>query len=571
MICLLNESVIAKAEKRIYDFLPHEPETMTTTLFIIGMAAYYLWRMFAITPRTSELYSYVTFISNGPFYSALNWPSEDNHVGYSVLSSLLYYLGNSYVALRGISYICAVSNLILVYRICKRYYSHALPLVAMVLYASMQVVNDYSVQGRGYTLATFCFLLSFYVACDICRSGEDLKYRYAAFVICSVYGMYTIPGSINWVVPLCLSAIMFLFINGFRSRAVYSSDGENVYFRKLNKVFGAVAIIIFSTTFLYTLLWLSIGSNELVEDVNSQYYGVSNGTVLIRNPVKALGMGISYMAEHRTGRSVETDLFKTEFLLWIKDLFNYMLPGMWVLIALFLVIGIIIMITECIRHFEYSRTSLNLIVVINILYIVIILFSTRNLPNLKGFGYGSFLETLCICSCLEKLINILIRAYNMWKDTGRIGPGTDHRENESVRVIAHWYDGIFVYFPVFLVFILFFFRIHSEDFNAQLGSRENILFDTMYIANIANRSNPTVLDCDQDYLLQFEWGIKCNKIDVTDSDCVILDRKMTIPGYSGQDVWKFYQNYNSIDWDYLDSMHIEYQNDNFILYTRKRR
>ncbi len=561
MICLLNESVIAKAEKKIYDFLPHEPETMTVTLFIIGMAAYYLWRMFAITPQYNELYSYVMFISNGPLYSALHWPLENNHVGYSVLSALLYYLGNSYVALRGVSYICAISNLVLVYRICKKYYSHGLPLVAMVLYASMQVVNDYSVQGRGYTLATFCFLLSFYVVGDICRSGDDYKLRYATFIICCVYGMYTIPSSVNWVVPMCISAILFLFINGFRSRSVYASDADNVYFKKLNKVFGAIGLIVFLTLVLYTVLWLSIGSTELIEDAESLYYGDTNGTVLIRNPVKALGTGFSYMMDHRTVNNVEADLFKSEFLLWIKDFFDYMLPGMWIVVAGFLAVGIIIMIYECIRHFEYSRTSLNLIVIINIIYVVAVLFSTHNLPNLRGFGYGSFLETLCVCSLLEKIINALIRFYN--RDSASV-----HKENESVKSANHWYDGLFIYLPVLLVFILFFFRIRSEDFSAQLGDRENTVFDTMYIANIPRRRNPAVLDCDQDYLLLFEWGIKCNKYDVTDSDCVILDRKMAIPRYDGKDAWKFYQDYYSIDWEYLDTMHIEYENDNFILYTK---
>ena len=70
-ILLLNESLIAKTEKKVYDFLPHEPETISVTLFIIGMTAYYLWRMFAITPIYDELYTYYNFISRGPVYAAL--------------------------------------------------------------------------------------------------------------------------------------------------------------------------------------------------------------------------------------------------------------------------------------------------------------------------------------------------------------------------------------------------------------------------------------------------------------------------------------------------------------------
>ena len=41
-----DELLIAKTEKKVYEILPHDPETMAATLFVIGMAAYYLWRMF---------------------------------------------------------------------------------------------------------------------------------------------------------------------------------------------------------------------------------------------------------------------------------------------------------------------------------------------------------------------------------------------------------------------------------------------------------------------------------------------------------------------------------------------
>ena len=77
-----------------------------------------------------------------------------------------------------------------------------------------------------------------------------------------------------------------------------------------------------------------------------------------------------------------------------------------------------------------------------------------------------------------------------------------------------------------------------------------------------------VLDCDQQYLLKFGWDIDCDKTDVSDADCVILDRNMLTPNYSGPDFWKFYQTYESIDWDYIDKMRCSYENEDFILYTK---
>ena len=56
-----DELLIAKTEKKVYEILPHDPETMAATLFVIGMAAYYLWRMFVITPQHEELESFFLF------------------------------------------------------------------------------------------------------------------------------------------------------------------------------------------------------------------------------------------------------------------------------------------------------------------------------------------------------------------------------------------------------------------------------------------------------------------------------------------------------------------------------
>ena len=290
-----KELLIAKTEKKVYEILPHEPETMATTLFIIGMAAYYMWRMFVITPQHEELVTFYEFISKGPVYSALNWPSPNNHIGYSVLASFFNFFGNNYIGLRGVSYICAVSNLIMVYRISKKYFDHSLPFAAVVFYASMQVVNEYSIQGRGYTLATFCFLLSIYVAADLCKAGEGKKYRYITFVFCIVFGVYTTPSSVYWAIPVCITVLLYLSINGFRSRPYYESDAENIYLRKLNSFITAILASIFLSFMLYAVIWLMIGADKLIGDSSSQLYGTSDALVLLRSPGKALGTGMKFM------------------------------------------------------------------------------------------------------------------------------------------------------------------------------------------------------------------------------------------------------------------------------------
>lgn len=565
-----DELLIAKTEKKIYELLPHEPETMATTLFIIGMAAYYMWRMFVVTPSHEELVTFYQFINNGVIYSALNWPSPNNHIGYSVLASLVNLFGNNYLGLRGISFVCAVSNLILVYRICKKFFAHVLPFAAVVLYASMQVVNEYSIQGRGYTLATFCFLLAVYVATDLCRAGEGKTYRYVIFVVCVVYGVYTTPSSTYWAVPVCLTAIIYLMINGFRSRQFFESDSENIYLKKVNSFITVILCSIFSTFMLYTVTWVMVGARQLVGDSSSQFYETSDALVLVRNPVTALFTGMKFMYKQRQIGFGDVDLFDDRFFSWFVDLLNYMIPGMWVVLMLFLVSGVVIMVVECFRHFEYSRTVINLMVIINIFFVVLVLVITHNLPSLKGFGYGSFMMTLCVLSVFEKLINVGIRMYNRFISGGSIFSKKKdlHNETESVTMTGKWYDGIGIYVPTLAVVILFIVRLFGSTFNAQVGERENEILNTMYIANISGKKNPCVLDVDQEYLLKFCFGIDCGKKEVTGSDVVILDRNMMDPGYKGEYVDRFYQTYETINWDYLNSMHIQYENDSIILYIK---
>lgn len=564
---MLNELTVEKTEKKIYDFLPHEPETIAMTLLVIGMGAYYLWRMFAITPQYDELYTYYTFISKGPIYAAIHWPLPNNHVGYSVFSAIIDLFGNSYFGLRGVSFVCAISNLILVYRICKRFFSHWLPFAAALLYASMQVVNEYSVQGRGYTLATLCFLLSIYCTCQICSLNEKKNYLYFSLFGVLVIGLYTVPSSVYWVIPVGLSGALYLFINAFRSKNVYDNKADNIYRKKLIKLIFTGIMAALCTLFLYSVIWLAIGSNLLVKTEGSEFYGWTHGAVLLRSPLKALLTGVNYMLSQPYIQSLEPDVFWQRYIGWNMSMLNYMLPGLVAVLFIFIIAGMGCMIYECFKHFEYSRTVINLVAIVNLLFIGIMLIVQKKLPYLRVFGYSSFIVVLCICATLERLINVTIRLYNR-KTSGLSGDAILSRETETITRREKWYSGLGVYIPTIIIAVLFVFRVTSSDFNCQLGNRENELFNTLYIADVLKKNNPAALDCDQQYLMKFGWDIDCTKTDVDDADMVIIDKDMLQSGYSGEDFWKFYQTNETINWDYLKTMRVIYESEDFVLYVK---
>ena len=145
---------------------------------------------------------------------------------------------------------------------------------------------------------------------------------------------------------------------------------------------------------------------------------------------------------------------------------------------------------------------------------------------------------------------------------------TAHKETETTIKGEKWWNGKGIYIPLLFCFVVFLLRATSYEYNAQLGERENDVFNTLYIADVTRRSNIAVLDCDQQYLLKFGWDIDCEKTDVTGADCVIIDKKLLEPGYSGPDFWKYYQTFETIDWDYVSTMRSIYENEHFILYIK---
>lgn len=542
---------------------------MATVLFIIGMSIYYLWRMFAITPQYDELYTYYHFISRGPLHAALSWPSSNNHVGYSLLSSIVDLCGNPFIGLRGVSYICAISNLILVNRICRRYYSHWIPFGATLLYASMQVINEYSVQGRGYTLATTCFLLSVYIMGYICSVEETKPVYYLLLCFSFALGMYTVPGSFYWILPMCIAVSVYLLVNAYRNRKVYSEQANNIYLKKYVKFLKGLIPPAFITLLLYGLIWLSEGSGMLMENEYSPYFGLGRGTVLVRAPVTSILTGFRFMRDHPYVRSIDPAMFDKMFIGWLFGLCDYIFPGLGVMVFVVAIGSFIAAVVECIRHFAYSRTIINLVMISNLLITPIMLILTNKLPYLKVFGYSGFVFTVSFATFIEMLVNMGIRIYNRRKlEPDKMGVKTAHRENETVYKDDRWFSGIGIYAPILICLVFFGYRALSDDFSRQLGERENDLFNTLYIANVGKRNNVAALDCDQRYLLKFGWDIDCQKTDVQDADCVIIDKDMLEPGRSGDNTWKFYADYDSIDWDYLDRMHPIYENENFILYVK---
>jgi hypothetical protein len=556
--------------------LPGKPESIAVTLFILAMAAYYFWRLIYLTPWYDELYTYYTFISRGPVYAAIHWPVPNNHVGYSVLSAILDLFGNSYIGLRGVSFICAVANLILIYKIAGKYMSYWMPFATVLIYSGFRIVNDLSVQGRGYSLSTTCFLVAILCMSDICMLGNVKKSTFVIFVISLSYGLYTVPTSVYWVIPLCIAGGIYLLINGFRiGKLSDKSFWVSSYIIRLKSLIisGVVAAVI--TVILYSIIWLAIGCNYLTDDPTSTYYGNGHFYTLLHAPFLSYATGIHLMTSTSYIQGSGRDGILLNMPEYFVYLFNYFLNGFGVVLFVAVLIALIILLVQCIRHFQYSKTLLNLIYICCILFVPIMLFLQGNLPYLylRIFSYMAFLVAFGIANIFEFIINHSNKLYNRKRGYDKEPEGTDIIYTDIVDIKLSddnkWYETAGVYIPFAFVAICFCLLFLFGDYHGQLGEREHYLYEALSMADVDLRQNICVTDFEEQYLLKFAYDIDCENTVIEGSDMVIIDKCMIKENYDGADAYLYFTNHDSIPWDYINNTLIKkYENEEFVLYVK---
>ncbi len=516
-------------------------------ILFAAMAVYYIWRMFALTPWYDELYTYYCFISKGPIYAALHWPLPNNHVGYSALSGVLNYCGNSYIGLRGVSYLCALANLYLIYKLAGKWTQGWMPIAAVVLYLSVNLVNQLAVQGRGYTLGVTCFLLAFSSMIAICCEEKVRRRSYLIYVCALVTGLYAVSSNVYWVVPLCISGGVYLLLLSIRE-----GKEEKLFFlktasgRRLLKLIAASIAAAVLTVFLYCTIWLAIGSNLLVKDESSIYYGLGHIKMILKAPFAAIGRGMKYMLDTPYIQSEERAGFIQRlgsFLVALSGYYYSFLAALVVIIFGIGIIGLLFVIVKKLIRKEPKEILLELFLVCEILFVPVCLFIQCKRPYYRVFTYGGAVLALLIVWLANRFMKMSVS-----KLRGRPG------EKEL--------SFVFLILTVLLGVKCIFF----SGYNNQYGDREHEIQQVLEEADIRQDGNYCVTDCNQEYLLYFLYGIRCENRQIEGSDMVILDKRMTDPDFDEM-VWEFYHYYDSIPWEYVnENMSITCESENYILF-----
>ena len=344
------------------------------------LAIYYGYRLFHITPWYDETYTYINFINEGFWYSATHWPAPNNHIFFSMLSSLINWCG-VYIGLRGISYLAAMGTVILLYKLFREFTSKTVSIITVLSYTLFLLTNRLAVQGRGYSLGTFFLILAVYFGYRIAFKDEVKKKDYILWAIALWLGLYTVVTSVYWVVGLCLSCgIVLLVLKKYKT---------------LVKLIVSSLVAAGFTTISYAIMWFSIGAQRISSDITTGYYGADVWFLIKEFPRTCLMRGIEIMTTDRSVQGVDRDAFLRDFKFFARGILSevFGITSMWFFYGLIaVVVASLILFVICVVRKKNKYIYLLAISSIGFLGMFVTLWIQSAYPFVRVFSYiGIFL------------------------------------------------------------------------------------------------------------------------------------------------------------------------------------
>ena len=116
----------------------------------------------------------------------------NNQILYSLLTHFsLGLFGHAVWVVRLVAFVAGVAIIPVSYLLARRLFDPVAGLWAAALTATAAPIVDYSVNGRGYTLGALFMLLSLWLGARLLE--RDSRREWAAFVLCCVLAVYTLP------------------------------------------------------------------------------------------------------------------------------------------------------------------------------------------------------------------------------------------------------------------------------------------------------------------------------------------------------------------------------------------
>ncbi len=505
-------------------------KNIVAIVFIGIMSVIYIYTMFNNKPWYDELYTYYYFISRGPIYAAIHWPVPNNHVGYSVLSAIFDLFGNQYIGLRGVSCIAAILNLVLLYRFSRRFMNRFFATGVIALYAGSYLTFRLSVQGRGYTLAITCYLVTMIEIYNICTEVHK-KRNYVILGLAMMYGMYILPSSVYWVIPSCITGGLYLLV-------------KKNYDRLRNLIICALGAA-GGTFLLYTVIWLAIGANLMSKDAESIFYGVDQALVVLRDPLGSFTTGIKYMLATPYIQSIDrTECIRTMYV-YLKELFDNFYNYSGISIFILTVIIFVWNICQALRQLYYKRNRFmaSIFVTTNLIMVPVMLMIQSVHPYKRVLSF----YFIPIAFGVMHMLNNFCDEY--LSDSFKRNFGTA---------------------AMCVSVILALYCVNSEYYREPLADRENVIEDVLAKVDTSGIDKIHYTDDYQKYVLKFYHDVmpeECEEL--SDANYVMIGPELRDNKYN-EPVWPVLYSYHMARLNYIEDKMTEIaSNDSYTIYARQ--
>lgn len=170
-----------------------------------------IYRIVELELIYDEIWTYLYFTQHLPIMAIATYPAPNNHVLFSLMSSVLYHLGVPDVwALRSPVLLCSILTNVLFWLFVTRYFGRRIAFLSLSFFAFCLPISLYAVYGRGYVLLVFFSLLSLWALLKWVEQAHN-KTAIWLFVAATVGGFYTIPTFLYvyllWGIFVCFHVI----------------------------------------------------------------------------------------------------------------------------------------------------------------------------------------------------------------------------------------------------------------------------------------------------------------------------------------------------------------------------
>ena len=501
-------------------------------ILLIVMFGIYTYSMFTNRPWYDELYTYYYFVSRGPIYAAIHWPVPNNHMGYSVLAAVVDKFGNNYFGLRGVSVISSVASLYLIYRLTKKLFDRNI-LGALGCFMGAYLTYSLAFQGRGYALTTTCLLIALNAVADI-SLGEDKKRHYIAWIIALSWGLYCIPSSTYWVIPVCLAGGFYLLMTKQK--------------KKLIRLIAASIIAAIITFAMYSVVWLAIGANLLSKDADGAFFGLYQLDVIKAAPIKSWLRGMQYMLDTPYIQSIDRHDVISGLMGYFTSLFDqyysYISGFMGKTVLIVCIVSVIASLTDIVgmlllknddeRSSGY-RFSMIIVAVFGISLPLMLIIQSVN-PYLRVFSFYPIIVGFMVIYLIERLIGTF-RRFRVRKD-------------RLYDIIQYGINAI-IFFIALSATVYFSFGFGNNR-PTQLADRENDIYMVLRQSDDLAHNIDSIYYTDdfQRFVFKFYYDIEPIETNMEEADYIMVSRSL-MEGTETEE-WPMLVYSDSFNFEYLD-------------------